>query len=368
MKKIVVCGSFGYGNIGDEAVPYAIKDIGESIGVKLDVIPVGRYDLTPISDVIDLGPQDKLKRANLKGLPLLVVGGGIIEEKESGTLYKCKNLFSHKFSSISRVYAGSVEPGVTYSLPMKIKLWWVLRKQPTIFVRDVISEKVLTALFPRKSIEVVGDSVLALKSDVALLPPHLDLPENYFAVCLAPRWDNVEWVAWISKELISIAIEHNTSLVFCPMSTCGDDDRIQHQIITNKIRQLNSKVDVLEINDLLHPRALSAFFQMAGCVISMRLHGCVMSYSQKTPFVGISYHHKVHGFARTVDCAENVIPKILPIKQSNDTYGFNFNDIKLDTYSLLDTVNLAISSTDFTKIDQFKVKLGSRLKEILANE
>src|SRR5262245_33062253 len=77
--RLTVCGSFGFGNAGDEAVPIALADIGAYLGFSMNVNVVGRFDEPALSQVIGLGPRDASRRETLRGYPLLLSGGGIIE-------------------------------------------------------------------------------------------------------------------------------------------------------------------------------------------------------------------------------------------------------------------------------------------------
>jgi polysaccharide pyruvyl transferase WcaK-like protein len=359
-QSITVCGSFGFGNIGDEAVPLAIADMAEEIGLETEINVLGRFQSTPLVNVIDLSEKDSVLRKKIKGLPILLCGGGIIEAKNSATLFRCSKFFNDAFSRKALLFAASVEPGVKYSWFVRQKIKYALRTSKELLVRDVLSAEILKTIVPNGKIEVIGDSVLWLKSRLSEIPDDMTLPAKYIAVTLASRWsDNPDWTQWIATQLIGVATELDIPIVFVPMSTNFDDDRPEHRRVKDYIKGAAVQVETISIEADLTPRATCAIFEKAVVVISMRLHGCVMAYSQKTPFVALAYHPKLLGFARTVGWEDYVVPKEIPKSQTDGKYGFGFEDFVLNDIDLPGLVQRAIKFGDFTQLQFYKNKLAN---------
>jgi polysaccharide pyruvyl transferase WcaK-like protein len=369
-KRITVCGSFGFGNAGDEAIPLSYGSLLKAAGIDYGIDVLSRFPKPDMADVIGTAEENRL--ASIKGQPVVVSGGGIIEEKERATVLRCKNFLSKHFSSNIAFLGVSVEPGVAYSYSTKKKILNVLNQStlPSIYTRDVLSELTLRKLYPSLNIETVGDLVLWLEPSenkpVDFIAPS---NKNYIAVSLSGCWsDEPEWYEWITNELITLCGECNAGLVFVPMSCRHDDDRIEHKAIATLIEQkTDNTIDIICLMEEYTADAIAAIYEDAILVVSMRLHGCVIAYSRKTPFVGISYHPKLVGFSYTVGLRNCIIPTHTPNKQSEATYGFRFKDLDIDKNLLVNASLRAIENNDFTSLDYFKMKSLSTLRLFLAS-
>jgi polysaccharide pyruvyl transferase WcaK-like protein len=86
---------------------------------------------------------------------------------------------------------------------------------------------------------------------------------------------------------------------------------------------------IVELQDNIDPRTVSAVYGRAKLVVGMRLHACVMAYGRRTPFVAIAYHPKLHGFAATVGASDFVLPRQAR-PQAAKIYGYRFEDTGID--------------------------------------
>lgn len=117
---------------------------------------------------------------------------------------------------------------------------------------------------------------------------------------------------------------------------------------------------------VLRPGWVANVYGRAELVIASRLHGCVMAYSQRTPFVGIGYHHKVLGFARTVGWEDAVVPRAMPEMQSRDTYGFTVADLSWQQGALVAAADGALARPDFSALDFYRMKQVQAVRDILS--
>jgi len=362
-----LCGSFGFGNVGDEAVPLAMAQMLKKKSDEHHFNIIGRFDRPAMDNVIGIGDRDLDLRNKIKGLPLIFSGGGIIENNYSCSLFKCEHLMHSRFSSQVVFYAISVEPYVKYHWNLKRKLKNHLAGD-VIYVRDVLSGETLNALLPHQEIEVIGDSVLWLNYERGLGGYDVDsLPSDFIAVSLAPRWEGDDkWVQWMALQLSNLAKNLKVSIVFVPMSSEYDDDRPVHSKISRQMTDLGPNIEKYEITSVLRPNDICGIFEKAKLVISMRLHGCVMSFAQRTPFIGLVYHPKLYGFAKTVGWDKFVLPKKLPTKQSKGVYGYSVSDLQ-ELYSIdfLEKSVKAMEYSDFSKLERLKQKQLSIMSRVL---
>jgi len=369
-RKLTVCGSFGFGNAGDEAIPLSYHSLLKAAGVDYSVDVLSRYAKPDMPEVI--GTSDASRVDAIRNQAIVVSGGGAIEHNEGAIILKCRNFLSQSFSSNIAFIGVSVEPGVDYDWAIKRKVKKVLSQStlPSIYTRDMLSEITLRKLYPQLNIKTIGDLVLWL--DASKLKPisfPKQLGEKYIAVSLSSCWsDEPEWYDWIVAELLALTKEHNANIVFMPMSIRGDDDRVEHKKIADMLenhRDCNAVIAC--INEETCPTGIAAVYRDAMLVVSMRLHGCVMAYGQRTPFVGISYHPKVVGFSYTVGLRKCVVPVKSPNKQSDGAYGFRFKDLDLEKGELLATSSRAIDEQDFSSLDYYKQRSLSTIKLFLTS-
>jgi len=361
-----LCGSFGFGNVGDEAVPIAISQMLD-IEPTIDFNIIGRFNNPALENVIGIGDKDVNRRNKIRGNQLVFSGGGIIENNYSCSLFKCEDLITTDFSSSSFFYAVSVEPYVDYGWNLKRKLKRLL-KDNVVYVRDVLSAQVLSELLPKQAVELIGDSVLWASYQADINGFNIsELPLTFIAVTCAPRWQNDKrWVEWMARQLVNLSIELKVDILFVPMSSDYDDDRLVHKDIANRIFELNANIKTYQIVSPLSVNDICGIFEKAELVISMRLHGCVMAYAQKTPFIGLAYHPKLFGFAKTVGWESFLIPGSLPTKQSRGEYGYGVKDIsRIFDVNIVDKAVESMAFNDFSKLEILKQKQFECMKKNL---
>jgi len=367
-REITVCGSFGYGNAGDEAIPLSYSSLLKAAGVDCNINVLSRYSKTDIKSVIGTSEDERVRA--IRNVPIIVSGGGIIEQKPIATALMCKIFLTQKFSTNIGFIGISVEPGVNYGRTIKNKTLNVLKQStlPYIYTRDFLSEVTLRRLYPKLNIKTIGDLVLWLEASDN---KPVGLPLNvsrYIAVSLTGCWrDEPAWYEWIVNELLNTANEQDATLVFTPMSSKYDDDREEHRKVANMIKN-NTKCafDVICLDEDYIATDIAAIFRDAILVISMRLHGCVIAYGQKTPFIGISYHPKLVGFSYTVGLRKYVLPKHVPNEQTLGAYGYKFNDLELKVGLINDVAESAINEQNFSSLEYYKWRSLTAMKLFLA--
>lgn len=368
VDRIAVCGSFGYGNAGDEAIPLAFQDMLHELGSGLRVTAVSRFREGALKDVVYLGSQDSERRSKLGGVPMLVSGGGVIEPQLASVLFRTAPLFRAAPKGRAMVFGSSVEPGVSYGLRNRWRLFRALSGLGTVYTRDVLSERSLNKVAPWVHTETIGDLVLWMKPqhDTPLLSA-MKLPARYIAVVLAPRWaQDAGWSNWITAELATLAREMKAAIVFVPMSCLHDDDRVEHGRVAELITLSHSDVEVHNITDALEPREVCSVLARSVLTVSMRLHGCVMAHAQRIPTVCIAYHPKLLGFSETMGCLGSALPRVPPVSQTAGFYGYDFAELKVKAGDLCAVAAVAMGPGQHDRLEEFKNKSLKVLKRFLA--
>lgn len=363
--RLAVFGSFGFGNAGDEAIPLALADMLAQLRADVAVSVLTRFAEVPMAGIVGMGPRHESECRRLAGVPVVVSGGGVIDPTPASVLCSAEPLIRAAHGR-AVVFGGSVEPGVAYGWRMRWRLRRLLSGMSTVYTRDFLSERTLNGLLPKVPTKTVGDLVLWMQPERTPAVAAIDLPSRYIAVVLAPRWqDEPASTAWIAGELAALARQLAAAVVFVPMSSLHDDDRVEHRRVAQRMADLASDVEVHEVDFQLNPREVCELLARSQLTVSMRLHGCVMAYAQRVPMVCLAYHPKLLGFSETMGCLSTVVPSRLPPNQTANTYGYRFGDLGLREGDLLRAVDAAMKPGLHARLDEFKQMSLATLRQLL---
>jgi len=363
--KLILCGSFGLGNIGDEALPYAASDLAHAYGLDLQFNLLSRYDQPVLANAIGLQAIRPHYWDQLRGQPCLITGGGIISPGKLSVLFRCAPVLRKIAPSVVGLFAAAVETGVRYPFLTRRRIRRLLRRVNPLYVRDVPSAVTLRRIVGRH-VTVTGDSVLWLKADDPL-PDGLLKADRFIAVSLRDHWaGNPGWYAWISRQLKAISEQLHAPLVFVPFSWLETDDRLEHRKVCEVLHFLAPDVQAHCIDAVLTPRQAAGVLKRAVLTVGMRLHACVMSYAQRVPFIALAYHPKILGFAETVGWEKYVTPSHLPFRQSTRSYGYTFSDVKLEE-QLEGVVIDAMENGKFNRLDPLRERVARAFLRLLAS-
>jgi hypothetical protein len=368
-NRLLLCGSFGFGNAGDEAVPLAIADVlhGMDAGA-IEIELLTRFDRPELGGAIGLGEEYAEERQAMKGAVVAAVGGGIVEPNNFCVLSRCHRFIASDFASASGLFAVNVESAVRYSWLQRHRIRGWVRDCRVLTVRDVVSQAAFRRVLKKgTSVEVIGDSVLGLKpsaevsSDVAGMRPFL-------AVTLAPRWNGIAgWLEWVSDEIARVSAELGLNVVFVPMSVVHDDDRPGHRAVAERLHgAMSGGCQVYCVEEATDPRELMAVFGMSDLTLSMRLHGCVMAYAAGRPFVALGYHPKIWGFAESVGWGDAVVPQKGPRKSlRRNGYGFSFADLGVSSGAVVRMARSMVDRDDFSMRARYLARQRDALRELM---
>jgi hypothetical protein len=191
---------------------------------------------------------------------------------------------------------------------------------------------------------------------------------RYIAVSLSSTWANEPaFTEWLAQHLVELARRHDVSLVFVPCAARHDADCAVHESVAVRVRALEGETRLVEIREQHDPRTVAAVFSRALLTVGMRLHACVMAYANRTPFLGLAYHPKVMGFARTVGLERSVMPESTPRRQSEGKYGFSFADTGLAELDLAQRASEALDRACFDRLDELRTSLATAFLGLLGD-
>ena len=354
-KPNIVFGSFGFGNVGDEAVPEAFGAMAKAAGYSADVQALTRFE-NGLMDGVIYRDDAVLFLHDFSRRDVFLVGGGIFEPGENACFNRLYDIHKTARNFDIMPFAVSVEPGVRFSWRDKRRMIHTLNSLETVCVRDELSANVLSGLVPNANIETIGDIVLWLEPKT--IPPEVNIPERYIVVSLASTWTDNGYYNWIVEELSALSNQHDVEIVLLPISFLVGDDIEQHTKILNRLLDERVRASLLDFSGIPHFENgwIAEIYRNSELVVSSRLHGCVISYAQGTPFVALGYHPKLKGFCKTVLSESSLLPKTLPDQQDRNAYGFDFESLNLKRGQLVERASHVMGGADFSAKEYYKRK------------
>ncbi|HOA80888.1 MAG TPA: polysaccharide pyruvyl transferase CsaB [Defluviitaleaceae bacterium] len=339
MGSIVLSGYYGFNNAGDEAVLYAI------INTLKDELK--DIDITVLSN----SPEDTAKKYNVKAInrwsfrevvraikksDLLISGGGSLLQDITSWKSILYYLFIILIAKIFRkkvvIYSQGIGP-----VSMKfnrILIKWIINKTDYISVRDEESKEELKELGIKKDIEVVPDPVMA----ITLSPEQEEIANKFLPGKENKKRLGVYLRDWevdssFYKKIINVlkwALNEEWQIVFVPMHH-PEDIKMAKELSKDIPSSIvyegdNSPINILSLTNTMD------------YIISMRLHGLIMSSIRKVPFIGLSYDPKVDRFIQNIN-----VGKVF------DIHDFDENEIikeLKDIYNKKQEINEIISSLE----------------------
>lgn len=334
-NRIVLSGSYGTRNVGDEAILTVLVNELGARGFSVDVLtftPEATAARQPAANVVrsgvlrgSLATFHAIRNADA----LVVGGGGILQDATS-----LRNLLFHVSRPIMAAMAGTpvVVSGVGVG-PLRHALSrqltrWLCNSAASIDVRDEKSADLL------ESLGVPADN-LASGADFA----HLLSRINRDAMCSAGR-EVIESLAAAREQgrrLIGLSLrppignqsrratlsdtdradidtmariadriidEHGARIVFVSMHA-EQDDRIA-ELLAGAMQHRDG---VLSVSGELPPATIKAAIAELDLMIGTRLHTLIFAACENVPFVALAYDDKVAAYAEALGLASQVLDR-----------------------------------------------------------
>jgi N-acetylglucosaminyldiphosphoundecaprenol N-acetyl-beta-D-mannosaminyltransferase len=347
MKKVLIAGYYGFGNIGDEAILSAmIASLQAEIPkIQITVASNNPQQTKELYGVESVPRSLKSIRMVLKSSDLFISGGGgLLQDTTSlkSLIYYCALLLIARKERVPvMVYAQGIGPLKRRTSRFLTKL--SISGCNVISVRDERSKRLLEKIGVRREISVTADPALLLKPSQLPMLKDLNKPVLGYAFRAWPGLD-FEAVAKIVDEA-NRRFKGTTVLIPFHHKT---DVHVAEQIAARM------RTPAIVFSQTTLPSDILGVVGELDVLIGMRLHSIIFASTQKTPFIPVSYDPKVGEFAKQVDVKELLY----------------IDNLKVD--SVLDRIGKALggseNSMDSSAIDELRLKArqnSSMAKQLL---
>ena len=305
-KEVLICGAYGKGNSGDEAILRSIIASMRSIDPLLPLTVMTRKPeetrlLYGVRAIYTFNVPRFLRIA--KRTKLFINGGGsLIQDSTSSRSlwYYLFTIWAAKWRGAKVLMYGCGIGHVQRSYNRKIAKMVLDRNADIITLRDAISRKELLEMgITKPDVRDSADPAMSLtpvddELACAYLRNHgLDPDGNYICFSLRP-WKDFDNYAAFAEAADYAKERYGLTPVFMPIETPTD------LVPSNKTSQLMHNGSYL----LPAPQQVEltmAVLRRMQMMCAMRLHALVFSAAANTPFIAVSYDIKVQSFMNYVN-------------------------------------------------------------------
>ncbi len=296
MKKILLAGYYGFGNLGDEAIlEVAIKQILEITDIKNITVLSGnknatkkKYNIDTIDRYNVLSIVSKLMKSDA-----LVFGGGSLLQDITSKRSIYYYLFLIRLAKImnNKVIMLSQGIGPIVNENSKKAMKGTLGLVDYITVRDKHSKDFLEGMgMDTNKISLSTDPVINLRAVENYVSRHSGRKK----VCFSLRnWKNAEVSQKISL-LTERLINDNIECYFIPFYYNEDLELIDEveKSIGDKAVYYKEKLTTDQAFDIIKGMDV---------LVGVRLHSLIFAAAANVPFAAVSYDHKVDHFVNSVN-------------------------------------------------------------------
>ncbi|MDB9528742.1 polysaccharide pyruvyl transferase CsaB [Oscillatoria sp. CS-180] len=290
--KVVLCGYYGMGNGGDEALLASLLQMLPATAKP--VVLSGNPDETTERYGVEAQPRKSVQGiwAAFSGAEAFIWGGGSLMQDTTsamnplyygGLMWLAQTLRLQTIAWAQGI--GPLERRWTRRLTRNL-----LSRCAGVTVRDRVSAAQVASW--RVNSWLAPDPVWALES--IPVPGLADFPAPRIAVALRSHPSLTETrLAQLGQALASFQIATGTTVLLVPFQPTKD------LLIAQRIAPyLKGNYEILSVGD---PRQLKGIFRGVEMAIAMRLHGLVMAAAEGCRCFALSYDPKVTYFAEDLD-------------------------------------------------------------------
>jgi len=308
MKKVLIIGNYGAGNLGDEAILSGLVTLCTKNNLQPKVISANPAETTRLHNVPAVPPipcgirsflrgtLSATKRAYIECDAVVLGGGGLFtDERWQAPFIWGIHALGSKLSK-KPLYCLGQSVGPLRSKHSRKIAYHVFSHAKAICVRDAKSAKLLREIgIPENKIQIASDLAL-------LLPSHQSVYDCHKKIIISLRH-------WFKKEktilhtLAEVLPQFTHKVMLLPM---GDRD-------LDLLLELKHKLKIpAEIIRPGTPAELIRQLNNCSLAIGMRLHSLILSSVQGIPCVGLSYSDKVKNFCAEAGIVHANIAEITP--------------------------------------------------------
>ncbi|WP_017293021.1 polysaccharide pyruvyl transferase CsaB [Geminocystis herdmanii] len=292
MRKAIICGYYGQGNAGDEALLLAIL---ERLPNNIKPIILSGNPLKTSKDygVISYSRQGIIKQIFKLGKKDLFIwgGGSLIQDITSikSPLFYLGLMILAQLKGLKTIaYAQGIGPIKTPFIQWLTKQ--VLKRCSGVSVRDRESAKLMEAWGIKYFIG--ADPVWALSAKISQDLDLLPSPRIGVNVRLNSSLNEAK-LEIIIQSLKRLQQQTLANIILIPFQESKDLE------ICQKIGELLTQN--YQIVNLENPQELKGLFRELDLMIGMRLHSLIMASSEKCPCFALSYDPKVTNLMKEID-------------------------------------------------------------------
>jgi len=298
---VVICGAYGKGNTGDEAILEAILADMKTVDAEMPVTVMTRRPretmLTHGVDAIYIFNLPAFWRACRRGTLFISGGGSLIQDVTSSRslyFYLYAIRAAKKRGCAVQMYGCGIGP-VSRKWNRTLSAWVLNRYVDTVTLRDHLSAGTMKDMGIQ-----VADTLLTADPAIGLHPAAVQSAKDYFTrqgldpngryIGFALRsWKGFDNYKPYAEAAAYAWKKYGLTALFYPIEQPADVNcaRKVHRLCTSPAYVLEGCADP--------GLTIGVLSRMQLCV-SMRLHGLIFAAAAGIPFIGASYDIKVKGF------------------------------------------------------------------------
>ncbi len=306
--NVVICGAYGHGNAGDEAILSGMICQLLSLDKELQITVISRSpketQCTHNVNAIGRGRVRSQDRAFRKAKLYINGGGSLIQDVTSRRslwfyLYTIRR--AKKLGCRVQMYGCGIGP-LKFGSDRRMSAKVLNRDVDVMTLRDPDSLKLLEEIgVNRPEIILAADPVISVpaceeKETLSFMAENgLSEDGKYLCLGLRPWTDFDEKAPEIAKALRCAYEEFGLTPVFLPMNYAKD-------VKASKLVAELSELPYIMLPELKSTELAIGLMSKMKLVVAMRLHCLLFAANSGVPSVGISYDPKVSGFVEYTGC------------------------------------------------------------------
>jgi len=283
--KIVVCGNYGAGNLGDEMILTGLLALLNDVYPNSQITVLGK-DLPKFpSGFRSFFQPFKKTREAVKNCDLFILGGGGLfagPEPRANLIWGIQALWAYHYKKPVIMLGQSLGPTTSNFIKR------IFKKASFIAVRDQDSKTNLQTLGITKEIYVTPDLAFYTPTQI----PQTRKKEVLVALRQMPNLPS-DFILSIANFLDS-KISEGWSVKMINFQT-GSDEQLHNAVIA----QMKNSSSVTFLSNL------STF--NSSFILGMRLHSVIFAIKTNTPFLAINYAPKVEGILKDLKLENHLI-------------------------------------------------------------
>ena len=297
--RVVLSGYYGFDNVGDEAILYAIVNSLREYHQKIDIIVLSnKPEKTAETYGVKAVNRWSLKevRSAIKSSDGLISGGGSLLQDETGRksipYYAGVMKIAQQLKKPVFVYAQGMGPINSRLNQLIVK--YVLNSVKLLTVRDQQSKQLLEKIGVSSQIQLVPDPVMALDAREfhSSWLEQQNFRNKVITVSVRDWADDAYAFQEIAAGLDQL-VNKGYEIVFIPMH--GKHDSKTSQQVEGLMK---TKAHISPYDSTIQEKM--AIIKESDVLFGMRLHALIFAAVSYTPFVALSYDPKIDSFAEIV--------------------------------------------------------------------